>query len=932
MIPFPQLRIRTEFSFRAAFGPVPRLADHLVAIGCKTAAIVDSETWGHVRFEKELVKKGIQPGFGAEFKVVSGEYKLVAWCLAEDLAGFYRFTSTDPVTPEQWATAPGVLRFAGAALKDPALFDYIDLNPASILRARDALTMAKTTKKPVILTSDNSYPALEDRHRFMAIAGNTKMTPQHLLSEKADLRKAFFFLTTAQFNKAYKATFEVAERLQGLKLAKAPLIQAEGDLAALAREGKAYRLEKRHISCWNKIYEDRLERELAMIAQKKFDSYFIVVADLVCWAKTRMLVGPARGSSAGSLVCYLLRITEVDPIVHGLLFERFIDVSRNDLPDIDIDFNDTKRKDCFDYLEQKYGTASVARLGSVNTLQPLSVMAEVGKRVGISGPATYKVRDSLIDHAAGDARYGKSLEDTFTLTEAGKDFFAQYPESRLMAEVENHAWHSGVHAAGFIVSNVDVTQFCTVSKGIAQIDKPDAEYLNLLKIDILGLSTLGVIEDTGCITPEELYSLPLNDPKTFDLLNSGRFSGVFQFEGAAQRRIAQQVPISEFKQVDHLTALARPGPMGGGATERYIKRNAGAEVTYKHPMMVEILGDTLGVIVYQEQVMRIAREIGGFNWEEVSVIRKGISQSKGREFIEKFAPRFAEGAAKHGIPMDIAYSIWDEIYSFGAYGMNMSHTCSYAIISMWCAYMKVYHPMEYAAACLRKADGKPDSETRIIEILREFQKEGIDFVAFDPLLSAKTWAARDGKLFGGYMNLNGLGAVKATKWIMKRDTQGLNEKDLEALAKMRVKVSELRPAHAKYSYIYDHPAEYSANGVVNEFADLKDQQSAIVVCRLISKERRDENEPQRLVRRGGERKTGETQFLNAMVVDDSISKPITLRVRAKYWRQMGRPIAEHAQDGSEWFLARGKWLQEYTMFTVERMRCLTNPELFNETT
>jgi len=928
MTSFPQLRIRTEFSFRNTFGPIQVIANHLAEINCKTAAIVDSGgTWGHVRWEKALTKLNIQSAFGAEFALQIGEHKPTAWCLAENIANFYRFTSSQPKLPEHFGEAPpGVIRFCGAALNDPDTFDYIDLNPTSIRRARNAVALAESAGKPLVLTSDNNYPALGDRDKFLAITDNKKMTPQHILHDYDELRKAFFFLPDEYFEIAFKNTFEVAERLQGIKLRQAPLIHVEGDFGALVEAGRLYRLEKGHISAWNTLYQRRLERELELIAAKDFASYFIVVADLVCWAKERMLVGPARGSSAGSLVCYLLRITEVDPLIHGLLFERFIDINRNDLPDIDIDFNDKKRELCFEYLEQKYGKDNIARIGNVNTLKPKSVLIEAGKRLGIPASATFAIRNVLIEPASGDARYGKGLEDTFTQTQPGKDFCEKFPEAKIIAEVENHAWHSSVHAAGIIVSNVAITEYCTVKEGIAQIDKPDAEYLNLLKIDVLGLRTLGIIEDSGCITAEELYQFTFEDKKVFDILNNSRFSGVFQFEGAAQRRISSQVPINAFKQIDHVTALARPGPMGGGATERYIKRNAGQEsAIYKHPMLAEFLNDTYGVIVYQEQVMQIIREIGGFNWGDTSIVRKGISQSKGGEFINKYRQQFIEGAAKNGVTEEIAKSIWNEIYSFGAYGMNRSHTCSYAMISYYCCYMKAYHPLEYAAACLRSA--KDDEQ--VIEILRELAKEGVGFIPFDPWLSDINWSAKEGKLLGGYTNLFGIGLAKANVYIQKRNAQKLTEKDLEKLKTLRLRNSELRPAHALYNDIYLNPDKYNVHGYVREFAYLEEGENAVILCRIIRKERRDENEAKRVERRDGERFKGQSLFLDMYVVDDSISQPVIARIRPDNWSELGKYIADKAIDNQDWFLVRGRWLAQFSMMIVKKIKCLTNPEMFN---
>lgn len=923
---FPQLRVRTEFSFRTCYGPADVVAERLAEIGCKTAGIVDTKgTWGHVQLDKALRAKDIQPAYGVEVQIKQEDgRKPVCWVLAESVPEFYEFSSYDPGTVEELIDAKGIIRFAGAALTEPDAFDYIDMNPRSMTQCRAAIKLHKRTKKPLVLTSDNDYPSPADKDRFLAWDDSKKMTPQHILCPK-EFRKAFWFLDDETYADAVHNTFEVEERLQGLKLTKAPMIHFEGDLDALVEEGKAYRLAAKHISEWTDHYEARLQREMEMIKKKSFESYFLVVSDLVKWAKTKMLVGPARGSSAGSLVCYLLQITEVDPLVHELIFERFIDINRDDLPDIDIDFNDKKRHLVADYLAEKYGVKNVAQIGSINRLKPRSVMAHAGKKLGIPRGAAFAVLNVLIEYSSGDSRYGKGLEDTMNNTKPGQDFQARYPEAHLIGELENHASHTGVHAAGIIVSNEPVTRFCTVRDGVAQVDKKDAEALNLLKIDALGLRTLGVIEDTGCVTSEELYGLSFDDPAVLKVFDDAKFSGVFQFEGAAQRRVSIQVPMENFKRIDHVTALARPGPLGGGAANTYINRNAGREaVEYLHPSMADYLSDTMGVVLYQEQVMRIVRELGKFSWEETSVIRKAMSGRKGKEFFDRRGEMFVEGAASQGIDPSVAKEIWEQICSFGAWGMNKSHTTSYAMISYWCAYMKCYHPLEYAAACLRSA--KDDEQA--IEILRELTSEGISYEPFDPELSELNWIAKDGKLIGGFTNLVGIGPAKAAKYLEKRSSTGLDEKDFAALAKCKVKHQDLRPAHTKYGDIYAHPELHNIYGRVKEFADLEDFEDAVVICKLVKKERRDENETVLLNRRGYKIE-GDHLFLDMLVVDDSVSKPVVMRIKPRLWTSLGEKIADNGIDGQDWFLVRGKWLKQFSMMTVNKIKCLTNPEIFS---
>lgn len=916
----PQLRVRTEYSFRSCYGPVPLVTQTLAKLDCPAAGIVDAGgTWGHVQWEQSI--GDVEPMFGREFRIeLENGFKPSYWVLAEELGDFYAFSSLATPTPEQLARWPHLVRFAGAALTDPELFDYVDINPRSRRQAQRSIALAKRTRRPLVVTSDNDYPAPEHRDRFLAWDDSKKMTPQHIMS-RAELEYEFCWMDRRTLNKAINNTFEVAERCSDLKLARAPMIHFEGDFDALVRAGKKYRLDKGHIERWTQDYEKRLQREMELIKQKEFTSYFMVVADMICWAKERMLVGPARGSSAGSLVCYLLRITEVDPLVHGLLFERFIDVNRLDIPDIDVDFNDKKRELVFDYLANKYGRDCVARIGSINRLKPRSVMAHVGKKLGIPRAATFSVTNVLIEYSSGDSRYGKGLEDTLNNTQPGQDFVVRYPEAELMTELEEHASHSGVHAAGIIVSNEPVNRYCTVNDGIAQLDKKEAEYLNLLKIDALGLRTLGVIEDSGCTSAEKLYDLRLDEQDAFDVINQKKFCGVFQFEGAAQRRVAMQIPVKSCRQLDHITALARPGPLGGGAAGSYINRNAGRErVAYRHPSMKAYLDDTMGVVLYQEQVMRIVREIGNFSWEDTSTIRKAMSGRKGKEFFDKHGERFVKGASRLGIGAEDAKAIWDEICSFGAWGMNKSHTVSYAIISYWCAHMKCHHQLEYAAACLRNA--KDDEQ--VIELLRELRDEHVDYVPFDHELSQADWCVRDGKLVGGFVNLVGIGPSKAAALIKRREEGKLKP---EQLAKYRLKFNDLNPAHTLWGHLYERPALVNVNDRIKQISELEDEESAVVICKLVRLERRDENETVRLARRGF-RKEGQTLFLDAFVVDDSVSKPVVLRVHARHWHAIGKPMADRSVPEQDWFLVRGRWLSQFSMLVAQKVRCLTNERMF----
>jgi DNA polymerase III alpha subunit len=920
------LRGRSGYSFRKAFGTPHALASAAKDAGYTAVALVDDDgTWGHVPHEIACLKVGIEPGFGFTFSFPNenDERKPLAWAIATDTRAGYLLSSAVPFGPERLTSRAGTIVFAGAALTDPAHFDYVDIDIHSRLMARHAIGLSESTGKPLVLAPTNDYPTAADKFKYLAWDDNKRMTPQHVLNMD-ELRSAYWFLTDKQWDFAVGHTQEIGERLRGQRLAKAPIISVPGNLWDEVRVGQAYRLEAGHIKEWTPAYEARLQREMDVIAQKAYESYFLVVGDMVRWAKERMIVGPARGSSAGSLVCYLARITEVDPLVHNLLFERFIDVTRSDLPDIDIDFSDQHRYMVFDYMAEKYGKDNVARLGNISRLQSRSVLNHVGKKMGIPAKDTYAVADVLIEHSSGDSRYGKGLEDTLNETENGRKFAKLFPEARVMADLEGHPSHTSVHAAGLLVSETLITQYCTVRDGVAHVDKEMSGHLDLLKIDVLGLRTLGVIEDAGVVTAEELYRLPLDEVAAFDILNVQRFAGIFQFEGKSQRRVSAQMHYDRFSQIDHVTALARPGPMAGGATNTYMQRLNGKEpVVYVHPSMKEYLGETQGVVIYQEQVMRICFEIGKMGWAEVSEIRKAMSGSKGPEYFNTKGKAFMAGAAENGIEEQSAAALWKSLVTFGAWGMNKSHTVSYAIIAYWTMWLKAHHPLKFAAALLRAA--KDDEQT--IETLRELAAEGIEVIPFSLELSSDDWVATDTKIIGGFKNMVGVGDVKAAKLREARDTGTLTAKQLEQIANATIKFADLRPAHTRWQHMYDNPAEYNIRGRIKEFGELADMESAVVICRVERVDRRDENEAVRINRRGNVMK-GQTLFADVHCVDDSVSKPALLRINRRDWLSTGVKIADRAKPGEDWLLVRGKWLAQFGMFSVEKVKCLTNDEMF----
>ncbi len=869
-----QLRIRTEYCFGQTYAPIPRLIERLKAIGATAAGIVDfNSTWGHVPWYNACKTAGIQPMLGLEMVVTDDETTRRMWFLAKDgpgLSELYRTASNayrQPVaTPfghlprlyraDVIAMSNGIFRFAGDYSDGEFLRDakaFVDLNPASVTLNFAKRKAAEAYGLHLVSTGDNAYAAPEDKTAFEVLSDRgLKITPQHILTEldHQDVAEAI--------------AEAIAEASAGIQMPTAPMIRAEGNLEEICRAGIAFRKLE-----WNDVYEERLKYELELIHKKDFDSYFIVVADMVQYAKQHMLVGPSRGSSAGSLVCYLARITEIDPIPPKLMFERFIDITRKDLPDIDLDFPDNKRQLVFDYMATKYGVQNIAHIGTISRYKPKSALIQTCKALGIPPQASGAVKAAMIHRGIADARASQCLEDTLRDTEAGKKFTKLFPEALIAMKLEGHASHTGVHAAGLLVGIDRIDNYCTVTDhGIAQIDKYSAEKLGLLKIDILGLRTLAILEDSGIDI--DWYNLPFDDPATYEILNQQRMCGIFQFEGEAMRSLSTQLKFKTIAEIDAITALARPGPFGSGIVQTFVRRANGEPYKSIHPTVHKIMGDTFDLPLYQEQTMAMVREIGGFSWEETSFVRKAISKSYGDEMFQRmFGDKFLAGAKQTGIPDGLAVEIWKMIATMGSWQMNKSHTYSYAVISYWCAYLKAHYPLEFAAANLRNAK----DEDSAVELLREIVREGVEYVPFDIQASELNWSVKNGKLIGGFIALKGIGESKGAKLIAARNAGTLTEKQIEDVQTASNVFKDIFPIRARYQNMYD---DSNGNKIANDLTYIIDIHEGIppghervFIGELIRKNPRSANEEMYVKERGGKLETGQTEYLDVRLRDDT---------------------------------------------------------------
>lgn len=538
------------------------------------------------------------------------------------------------------------------------------------------------------------------------------------------------------------------------------------------RQGWKFRGLNRRPKDEQEWYRDRVKYEMGLYESKGLADFLLFTADAIRWAKNNGVpIGPGRGSSAASVCCWLLRITEIDPIRYpALLFERFLDVTRTDPPDIDVDCSDERRADLWDYLAGKYGADCVGHIANFVRYRGKNSINDVALVHGVPRAKVKTVTDMIIERSGGDSRFDASLEDTASMFPEAKAVFDEYPELWKATRLEGNVKGMSVHAAGLIVSNSPLTDVCAVyeQKGIRalSIDKYDVEYANMIKLDFLGLSTMGMIQlclDMAGLTLEDLYAIPDDDSETLDVFRQGDVTGVFQFEGRATRLINRDVVPDSFAEVCDINALARPGPLFSGTTAEYteVKHGRQEQQSY-HPIVDRITDHTKGCIIYQEQILQIVREVGGFDWTNANEIRRIIAKKIGQAAFQVSMGNFQDGAERlHGISYEDSERIWKRIVTSGTYAFVYAHSVSYSMLGWWCAWLKTHCPHEFYAASLSKAS----DERAAFRLMKDAQKHGIQ--PSPPILgvSAPRWSVdrENNRVVAGWQTIPGLGEKMADK-------------------------------------------------------------------------------------------------------------------------------------------------------------------------
>ena len=521
----------------------------------------------------------------------------------------------------------------------------------------------------------------------------------------------------------YENTLEITDKIgdyefyENLKLLPNPKRDANISLKELCDKG----IQSKKLS--DKVYDDRLTEELSVIKKKDFASYFLVVADMISWAKSQdILVGPGRGSAAGSLVCYLLGITEVDPIKYDLLFGRFINEERNDFPDIDTDFEDSRRGEVKEYLRNKF-----KNVASISTYQYFKDKGVVRDAARVFGVPLNEVNKAL------------KMIDTFEEYEESEntlEFRNRFPEvTDLARNLRGRIRGNGMHAAGIVVAKEPIRNYAPIETRsdpsdsvsgripVVAYDMDQAADIGLIKLDALGLKTLSVVSNTIKIVKERynkdvvLTEIPLDDKKVYQDLSMGFTKGVFQAEATPYTNLLMKMGVDNFEDLAASNALVRPGAMNtvGG---KYIARKKGEEVTtYIHPVMQPFLMNTYGVIIYQEQVMQACVYLAGMSWADADKIRKIIGKKKDVHEFDIFKNQFVQGASQH-IPAETAEELWHDFEAHAGYSFNRSHAVAYSMLSYWTAWLKHYYPLEFMFALLKSEKDKDARTDYLLEAKR----------------------------------------------------------------------------------------------------------------------------------------------------------------------------------------------------------------------
>lgn len=818
---YVHLQVYSSYSLLSSTADITELVQNAKSKGYFALALTDRNVmYAAITFYKECLKQSIKPIIGLTVDIEGDDAQTPSFplvLLAKNQTGFQNLlkissavqTKSKTGLPIKWlkhyaqgliALTPGINGEIESSLlngDDEKAYQiaeryknifgvenfYLSLQNHGLKSEADVsqglLTLGKNLNLQYVVTNAVQY--LEKADAFaheclLAIKNGVKLhdenrerleTEEYYLKSPAEIIELF-----GDYPDALENTLKIADscqiqlNLKEHKLPKFPIsngLTAEALLEQLCLTGFAQRYPNP-----TTLHKKRLQYELTIINRMKFSDYFLIVWDFMKYAREHgILTGPGRGSAAGSMVAYVLQITDMDPIEHQLLFERFLNPERISMPDIDIDFPDTRREEVIQYVARKYGQLHVAQIITFGTLAARAALKDVGRAFGFNP----KELDQLTSTVP--ARLGISLNEAIQESERLRAFIAESELHEKLfktaLKLEGLPRHTSTHAAGVVISELPLVETVPIQSGhnevyLTQYAMESLEDVGLLKMDFLGLRNLSFIEailetiyrETG--KRIDIRNIPLNDQKTYALLAEGNTTGVFQLESEGMRKVLKQLVPTTFEDIVAVNALYRPGPMEN--IPQFINRKHGRErISYLHPDLEPILNKTYGVIVYQEQIIQIASSMAGFSLGEADLLRRAVSK-KQKQTLDRERSHFVKGAMKNNYSESTANEIYDLIVRFANYGFNRSHAVAYSFIAYQLAYIKAHYPVSFMANLLTSAIG---NEAKLIQYVHELRQMEIKLLPPSINHSDETFNIEGNSIRYSLLALRGVGgnALKA---------------------------------------------------------------------------------------------------------------------------------------------------------------------------
>ncbi len=810
MIDF-DLYVQSTYSMNGSILDVDKLVDTAKSMGYKTLALVDqNHMYGAYKFYKKCLESGIKPIIGLEVNLESNFFGLLKVALlAKDRIGYENLIQLsslaafyDKITIEELKKHKKSI-VTILCTDEGFLARNLSENNQEVVK--DIIKEVKNSTEETYLGLDlNDYGIEMQIAPKLEVLGQTVITNKVRYYSKEDIRTAkvltailkdssesvglfenedvYYNLKTIdeqdkmylQYTKAYNNTVELIKNcnvsidMNSRHLPKYPIegITPYDKLIELTEKGLKRRLVQNKKSKQEyDTYRQRLEYELDIIHKMGYEDYFLIVWDFVLYAKKNgILVGPGRGSAAGSLVAYVLGIVDVDPIENDLYFERFLNPERITMPDIDMDFPDDKREEVLKYVIEKYGREKVVSIITFGTFQGKSAIRDAGRILGIDSVVVDELSKEL-------SRANNSLEVFRQKYNKEFSYYMNIPQIKDLIEIAEKlnglVKHVSTHAAGIIIAGEDIRKHSPIQPGLmgayqTQYEASDLEELGLLKFDFLGLRNLSMIKDTlDLIKINEgkdinIYKIPLDDVPTYDLLKQVKTLGIFQLESRGMMDLVGKMQINDFSDIATCISLFRPGPMENIPT--YLKRRNNKErTTYPHIDLLPILKSTNGIIIYQEQIMTIANKFAGYSLGEADVLRRAVSKKK-KSVLESERRKFVAGSTKQGYSDKVANDIYDYIVKFANYGFNKSHAVAYALVGYWMAYLKANYGKYFMSVLLDSQVGSAGG-TKVYT--REANKMGIKILPPRINKSGVSYVPDNGDLRFPIKGIKGIGPMAA---------------------------------------------------------------------------------------------------------------------------------------------------------------------------